>query len=54
MLAVDANRGWAVEDAIRFARLVEPLDIRWFEEPCHWYDDAAHDGARCGGRPASR
>ena len=24
-----------------FARLVEPLDIRWFEEPCHWYDDAA-------------
>ena len=41
MLAVDANRGWTAEDAIRFARLVEPLDIRWFEEPCHWYDDAA-------------
>jgi D-galactarolactone cycloisomerase len=41
MLAVDANRGWSAEEAIRFARLVEPLDIRWFEEPCHWYDDAA-------------
>ena len=41
ILAVDANRGWDAEDAIRFARLVEPLDIRWFEEPCHWYDDAA-------------
>jgi len=41
VLAVDANRGWRVEEAIRFARLVEPLDIRWFEEPCHWYDDAA-------------
>jgi D-galactarolactone cycloisomerase len=41
MLAVDANRGWNVEDAIRFGRLVESLDIRWFEEPCHWYDDAA-------------
>ena len=41
MLAVDANRGWTVEDAMRFARLVEHLDIRWFEEPCHWYDDAA-------------
>jgi D-galactarolactone cycloisomerase len=41
VLAVDANRGWAVQDAVRFARLVEPLDIRWFEEPCHWYDDAA-------------
>jgi D-galactarolactone cycloisomerase len=41
MLAVDANRGWNAQDAIRFARLVEPLDILWFEEPCHWYDDAA-------------
>jgi L-alanine-DL-glutamate epimerase-like enolase superfamily enzyme len=41
LLAVDANRGWSVEDAVRFAHLVEPLDIRWFEEPCHWYDDAA-------------
>lgn len=41
ILCVDANRGWNVEEATRFARLVEPLDIRWFEEPCHWYDDAA-------------
>jgi L-alanine-DL-glutamate epimerase-like enolase superfamily enzyme len=41
VLAVDANRGWSAADAIRFARLVEPLGIRWFEEPCHWYDDAA-------------
>ena len=41
ILAVDANRGWSVEDAVRFAHLVEPLDIRWFEEPCHWHDDAA-------------
>jgi len=41
VLAVDANRGWSAPDAIRFARLVEGLDIRWFEEPCHWYDDGA-------------
>ena len=41
VLAVDANRGWSAQDAIRFARLIEPLDIAWFEEPCHWYDDAA-------------
>jgi D-galactarolactone cycloisomerase len=41
ILAVDANRGWTATDAIAFARLVEPLDIRWFEEPCHWYDDAS-------------
>ncbi len=41
ILAVDANRGWSMEDAVLFARLIEPLDIHWFEEPCHWYDDAA-------------
>ncbi len=41
VLMVDANRGWSAPDAIRFARLVEHLNIRWFEEPCHWYDDAA-------------
>jgi D-galactarolactone cycloisomerase len=40
-LVVDANRGWNSQDAIRFARLVEPFDIGWFEEPCHWYDDVA-------------
>jgi L-alanine-DL-glutamate epimerase-like enolase superfamily enzyme len=40
-LVVDANRGWSAPDAIRFARLIEPLDIGWFEEPCHWYDDIA-------------
>ena len=41
ILVVDANRGWNVPDAIRFARLVEHLSIGWFEEPCHWYDDVA-------------
>jgi D-galactarolactone cycloisomerase len=33
ILAVDANRGWTVEEAVQFARLVEALNIRWFEEP---------------------
>jgi D-arabinonate dehydratase len=41
VLMVDANRGWSAQDAIRFSRLVEPYHIRWFEEPCHWYDDVA-------------
>ncbi len=41
MLAVDANRAWGRREAIRFARLIEPLDIAWFEEPCHWFDDVA-------------
>jgi len=40
VLAVDANRGWSVSDAVQFARLVEACDVAWFEEPCHWYDDA--------------
>jgi L-alanine-DL-glutamate epimerase-like enolase superfamily enzyme len=41
LIAVDSNRGWPVDEAVRFARLVERHDICWFEEPCHWYDDAA-------------
>ena len=41
IIAVDANRGWPVAEAVKFARLIEKYDIRWFEEPCHWYDDAA-------------
>ncbi len=40
LIAVDSNRGWSVAEAVQFARLVEPLDIEWFEEPCHWQDDA--------------
>jgi D-arabinonate dehydratase len=40
VIAVDANRGWSVPDAIRFARLIEPLPIAWFEEPCRWDDEA--------------
>ncbi len=39
VIAVDANRGWNAFEAIQFAHLVEPLNIRWFEEPFHWYDD---------------
>lgn len=40
LIAVDANRGWPVAEAVRFARLIEKYDIAWFEEPCHWHDDA--------------
>ena len=40
VIAVDANRGWPVAEAVKFARLVECHDISWFEEPVHWYDDA--------------
>src|SRR5262249_44539778 len=39
-IAVDANRGGWVAEAARFARLIESYDVAWFEEPCHWHDDA--------------
>ena len=39
ILAADANQGWTVPDAIRFARLVSDCDLAWFEEPCRWAND---------------
>jgi len=39
ILCVDANRGWPRATAIDYARRVIDLDIRWFEEPCHWNND---------------
>ncbi len=39
LLAADANQGWTVAEAIRFARLVADCDLAWFEEPCHWAND---------------
>jgi D-arabinonate dehydratase len=40
VIAVDSNRGWDYNQAVCFANLVEKYDIRWFEEPFHWYDDS--------------
>jgi D-galactarolactone cycloisomerase len=39
IMIADANQGWTVGEAIRFARQVEPLNLCWLEEPCHWNDD---------------
>ena len=39
ILCVDANRGWPRATAVEFAKLVPDLNLRWFEEPCHWQDD---------------
>jgi len=38
-LMVDVNRGWDLATAIEGARLLEPLNIRWLEEPVRWADD---------------
>ena len=39
LIAADANQGWTPQEAVRFARLVEDLDLLWLEEPCRWHND---------------
>lgn len=41
VLCADANRAWNRHDAFDYARLVRDrgLNLRWFEEPCHWNND---------------
>lgn len=39
ILCADANRGWSRHDALDYARRVRELNLRWFEEPCHWHND---------------
>lgn len=38
-LMVDVNRGWDLATAIEGARQLEPLNVRWLEEPVRWADD---------------
>ena len=40
-IMLDANQGWDVLTAIEAAKGLEPLGIRWYEEPVHWYDQIA-------------
>ncbi len=39
ILLVDANQGYTREQAVDFARRITDLNIRWFEEPCRWFND---------------
>ncbi|MDQ1484683.1 MAG: hypothetical protein QOJ62_376 [Actinomycetota bacterium] len=39
IIAVDANQGYSVTEAIEFSQLVADLGIRWFEEPVNWSND---------------
>ncbi|HZC70140.1 MAG TPA: mandelate racemase/muconate lactonizing enzyme family protein [Jatrophihabitans sp.] len=41
-LMVDANQAFTAADAIRRARLLEPLDVYWFEEPLPADDISGH------------
>jgi len=38
-LMIDANQGWDLPTAVRAARLCEPHDIFWLEDPMPWYDE---------------
>lgn len=52
-LTADANGCYTVEEAVRFARGIRGLDIKWIEEPCPWYNDR-HDSVAVryrGGEP---
>jgi L-alanine-DL-glutamate epimerase-like enolase superfamily enzyme len=39
LLGADANQGWTIPEAVRFARLAGPSRVDWFEEPCRWDND---------------
>jgi L-alanine-DL-glutamate epimerase-like enolase superfamily enzyme len=39
ILAADANQGYTIDEATRFARLVADCDLAWFEEPVRWAND---------------
>jgi L-talarate/galactarate dehydratase len=41
-LMVDANQQWDRVTAMRFGRLVEPLNLTWIEEPLDAYDAEGH------------
>ncbi len=38
VIACDANQGWSVDEALYFCNAVRDCDLRWVEEPIHWYD----------------
>lgn len=52
-IAVDANQGYSLADAIKFSHLVQDDNLLWFEEPCQWQNDkrAMRDVRYAGGVP---
>lgn len=55
VICIDANQAYQTWDAVRLARLVADYNIRWFEEPCRWYNDrrAMRDVRMIGGIPVT-
>ena len=42
VVVADANGGWCLADALVAARLIEPLDRVYFEEPCRTLEECLH------------
>lgn len=40
IIAIDANQGYTVADAVELSHMVGDLGIKWFEEPVQWQNDA--------------
>jgi L-alanine-DL-glutamate epimerase-like enolase superfamily enzyme len=38
VIACDVNQGWTVDQAMEFCRAARDYNLRWIEEPVHWYD----------------
>jgi D-galactarolactone cycloisomerase len=39
VIAIDANQGYSVPDAVELARRLDGVGVRWFEEPVCWHND---------------
>ena len=39
VIAIDANQGYSVADAVELSQRLRDLGVRWFEEPVHWQND---------------
>jgi D-galactarolactone cycloisomerase len=39
VIAIDANQGYSVPEAVELSRQLEGAGIRWFEEPVRWHND---------------
>ncbi len=39
VIAIDANQGYTVAEAVELSRRLDGVGIRWFEEPVRWHND---------------
>ena len=39
IIAIDANQGYTVPQAVELSRRIADLNVRWFEEPVQWHND---------------